>query len=54
MVSGSWPITSATPPSLGAYPVKDGPDRHREDLFVGVCVEAFERQSAFRLRDSLF
>ena len=27
------------------------PDRHSEDLFVGVRVEGFERQSAFRCRD---
>jgi len=27
------------------------PDRHSEDLFVGVCVEGFDRQSAFRQRD---
>jgi len=27
------------------------PDRHSEDLFVGVRIEGFKRQSAFRHRD---
>ena len=32
-------------------PVDQIPDRHSEDLFVGVRVEGFKRQSAFRNRD---
>jgi hypothetical protein len=38
-----WPTANGCPQRI--------PDRHIEDLFVGVRVEGFERQSAFRYRD---
>jgi len=44
----TWPLITAAV----IVPQPD-PDRHSEDLFVGVRVEGFERQSAFGLWDSL-